>query len=422
MPTLQEFWKPVFNRFDPWWKLDSEIELARFYVERENSPLEKLITTLQFSREPQKALLVGHIGSGKTSSLARLRERLKDQFFVVELNAETGLNTYNVGHAEVLVNLGLGVYFQARERKIQIDQAKFDGLVESLRTLIIEQGEEGAAFFSTEKVLEKIGLMIKYGFKRELSSSLEVGPTVPEIVHRVNDLIADAEKKIGNQILVTIDGLDRLDVDLARKVFAHSTLLTRPACHVVYTIPITLRYDSNFDDARANFRVCDLPNFKVNARNGDPYPSGRELLAQVIHKRLADYVPADNPIFTTAAMELLVAMSGGLLRDLMHLCQSACGEAVRAGAYTVDESHARTAVLALTGEYAANLRQAHWEELQQVHQSKLLTTRVEKLSIGGEVKEVVLCDQLLEGRHIFAYANHDTWFDVHPVLTANLAR
>ncbi len=422
MPTLQEFWKPLFNAFDPWGELVTATDLARYYVEREKSPLDQLATDLQLSRQPEKALLVGHIGSGKTSSLARLREHLKDLFFIVPLNAETSLSTFNIGHAEVLVHLGLGVYYEARRQEAPISGDKFNKLVDSLRTLISEQGESGAAAWSSDKVLEKIGVMIKYGFSGALTSKLEVRPVVAEVVNRVNDILAEVEGHTGKPVLVTLDGLDKLDVAVARDVFAHSTLLTRPACHVIYTIPIPLRYDSSFSHAIANFRVCDLPNFKINNRNGTSYPSGRTRLGEVIRKRIADHVSAKNPAFTEEAIAVLVEMSGGLLRDLIRLAQTACREAFIAQTDRVDERLARAAVQALTNEQAANLRTVHWEELQQVYRTKRLTTRIEELNVAGEVKKVVVCDQLLEGRHIFAYVNDETWFDVHPVLTSNLAR
>ncbi len=198
--------------------------------------------------------------------------------------------------------------------------------------------------------------------------------------------------------------------------------MIRPACHVIYTIPLPLRYDPGFTDAIANFRICDLPNFKVNSRSGDPYPAGRERLAQVIQRRVAHYVTAANPVFTPQAAGVLVEKSGGLLRDLIRLCQTACRGAFREAVDRVDGRLAEAAVRALTREQAGNLLSVHWEVLHEVHRTKRLSDRVAELPEGGEIRRVVVCHQLLEGRHILAYANDETWFDAHPFLLADLAR
>jgi len=418
MPTN---WKPIFNAFDPWGVLKTDQELNNYYVERENSPLLRLIADLRLSSQHEKALLVGHIGSGKTSSFAALRQTLESEYFVIQLDAQTELSAFNTGHSEVLILLGIGSYLQARSRGVKVTKSKYEALVDSLRTIIDEQEESAGAELSAGQVLQQISSWIKVGFSTAMKTKLEVGPVIPEIIHRVNGILADIEQKTGKQVLVTFDGLDKLDIAMAQEVFTQSSLLTMPACHVIYTIPLPLRHETFFSKAINYFRIYDLPNFKINNRNETPYQPGKDRLAEVIRKRIQVYVSATNPIISEEAIFYLVENSGGLLRDLIRLTQTACREAQVNSADVIEIVHTRAAVQQLATEQSAGLRDVHWRELVRVHEIKNITTTKERLSIAGEIKEVTLCDQLLAGRHIFSYSDDaGIWFDVHPILLQNL--
>jgi hypothetical protein len=414
-------WAALFNTFDPWGVLKTDQELNSYYVERENSPLLRMIADFKLSNQHEKALLVGHIGSGKTSSFALLRKKLQDRFFIIQLDAQTELSVFNTGHAEVLILLGLGAYYQAKNRGIKVAKGKYEALVDSLRTIVSEQEDYAGAELSAGQVLNQISSWIKVGFSTALKSKLEIGPVIPDIIDRVNGILEDIEKKAGKQILVTIDGLDKLDIAMAQDVFAQSTLLTKPACHVIYTIPLPLRHETAFSQAINNFRIYDLPNFKISNRNGTPYQPGRDRLAEVVKRRVQVFASGNNPIMTDEAIGCLVANSGGLLRDLIRLSQTACREAMVGETDKIEIQHARTAVQELCNEQSKGLRDIHWKELARVHQIKNITTTTASLSIAGVIKEVALCDQLLSGRHIFSYSDEaGTWFDVHPILLPNI--
>ncbi len=91
MATVQEFWRPIMNDFNPVGQVRPE-DVARFFVNRHKdnptqSPLQLLKLSFQDSiwqpRPPYKALLTGHTGSGKSSELMRLGQELANEFFVV---------------------------------------------------------------------------------------------------------------------------------------------------------------------------------------------------------------------------------------------------------------------------------------------------------------------------------------------------
>ncbi len=76
----------VLRFFDPTKPLTGQA-LNDWFVSRERSPRQRLKISLthQFN-EPQKVLLVGHRGSGKSTELNKLVEEIKDRFHVVGFN------------------------------------------------------------------------------------------------------------------------------------------------------------------------------------------------------------------------------------------------------------------------------------------------------------------------------------------------
>ncbi len=63
------FWKPVCQLFKPEEPLTNLDNLRDFYVQRDNSPVESLMISLEMEDDPAKFLLAGHRGGGKTTEL-----------------------------------------------------------------------------------------------------------------------------------------------------------------------------------------------------------------------------------------------------------------------------------------------------------------------------------------------------------------
>jgi len=106
-----------------------------------------------------------------------------------------------------------------------------------------------------------------------------------------------------------VDGLDKIyDLRRAAELFLHgANALIAPACRIIYTVPFPLFYSHDFQQVRQQFhRNFLLPNVKVQERNGAPYELGREMLRQVLLRRVQE------ELITRAALEALVEASGGL--------------------------------------------------------------------------------------------------------------
>ena len=119
--------------------------LERFYAERpEEASLAPLMDELLIDpSKDDKTIFTGHRGSGKTTELARLEEKLQPTHTVVRFNVEEWLNLGDVDYADLLVVLGLQVFQAARRSGVKLSEDKLRALVFWYTTRVFEESERG---------------------------------------------------------------------------------------------------------------------------------------------------------------------------------------------------------------------------------------------------------------------------------------
>jgi hypothetical protein len=425
-----KFWKPVYQLFKPDEPLSTPEDIRDFYVQRTDSPVESLISVLEMEDDPAKFLLSGHKGSGKTTELRRVEHKLINSYAVIWIDTATALERYNIGYAEVVVLIGQEICRQAIKpgwwsRK---DDRLLKDLEDSLKTVIYQDKRDSSESLSLPEVLTKMGIVLKQGLTREITKSLNIRPILSDIISRVNAIIKAAEKDRKQKLLVIVDGLDRHDQVTALEMFA-SPLLTELECHIIYTIPISLRYSPSFRQPMEQFQCLDLKNLAVFECDRNLCPTvnpnrlGRDLLIRVIQKRLqrlsSQHGYKSQDIFTPDALELLCEKSGGVMRDLIRLSRTACQVAVKKKLKSVDLVAAEIAVKEERQAYT--ISDYHFPELAAVHKTGALTTKTHNLPNKGEF---VICEELLQNKFVLGYydPNKNPWFDVNPILIEDLRR
>jgi DNA polymerase III delta prime subunit len=404
MNEYHQLWKPIAAAFDP----QKAIEIGDrqgYYVERPDSPLWTMVNHLRLTPDvPRKILLTGQRGSGKTSELARLATELLDEFAVVWLDVEEELETFEFGAIEVMVGM-------AR----QLDQAlklrkEFNQFRDTLFSYAEERGKETVGKL-TSKPVEYLGIDIgRVFFQREVKQRLERPPVLREIVSSLNLLIKQAQDKARKPLLMIVDGLDKVDLDLARRLFVHNDLLAQPRCHIVYAIPFSLYFSVGRQEASdQGYLPRYLPNLHPNKA------SHRALLRRVVLVRLPE---SETGLITRPALDELVRMSGGMMRDLIMLVNHSILECLSARTKQIDKAIARRAIATARLDKARELAyEYYWEELAYAQRTHQLTDRTaNEYDAEGQVRTFLICDRLLQGRHIVNYANDNPWYDVHPVV------
>lgn len=419
------FWKPVSQLFKPEKPLVDQ-ELEAFYVQREDSPVDKLAIALQMVDEPAKYLLAGHRGGGKTTELRRLEKQCQTDYTVVWVDTDTNLDKFNIGHAEVVVLIGMSIVQQLEANGWYPPKDLEQDLLASLARITYQSKELDEGGLGLPKVFADLGLLLRMGFQQETKMTREVRPVLSEIIDRVNAIIAVAQST-KRKLLVIVDGLDRKEFDAALEMFS-SSLLTALNCHIVYAVPISLRYSPAFRQPMQGFSQClDLDNVPVYRCNAQGQPTtkhdlhGREILKNIVKKRLdtlkQEHENTYQGLFAPEAIELLCEKSGGVMRDLVRLINGACLVALQAKAAQITLEVAKKAVREERKTYF--IEDYHFPELDAVNQTGTTTSRMVDLPRG----KVVICDGLLHHKLILGYdSEYGRWFDVNPILIDDLNR
>jgi len=232
---------------------------------------------------------------------------------------------------------------------------------------------------------------------------------LPVLMERLNELVGNvtvqAIKRDYKGLVVIVDSLEKMHLTFSKEgghtshsllFVEHSEQLKALNCHIVYTVPISLLYDRNLGIAFTNVDV--IPMVKITEEDGlTPCQKGRDLLFEVIARRMDV-----SAVFAhTDILRELVAASGGVVRDLMHLLRYACD-------YTderIDEESARRAIARQVREYERLIHREDLDLLAQVHRERRLPGSTE-------------LSRLMYNRLVLPYFNGDRWMDVHPAVTA----
>ncbi len=415
----------AYLAFDPLKPLSGS-QLKSYYVGREPNPVDRIRQILLRAPDaPDKILFTGHRGCGKSTELNRLLAdpQIQQTFLVVPFSLAAVLDPLDLGYVDLLVAIEAGLYRAARQAGVQIDE-RLAGLLEKFWL----PQEEPVGFLRPERIspaelldLWFEGLVGPYGKLRLEAVTREylrraLAHRVSELVTHIAHLAGLVRTQLQRSTLVAIDDLDKPDIATAQELFyRHATALTQPPCKIIYTIPIALLYAAEFRSVARSFSGWFvLPNIKVWNRDGTPSENGRRLMKDMVARRI------DLGLIDSEALEFLIGMSGGVMREMTTLMQLACNEARVVGKAKIDLSIAQTAVATIRNEYQRSLRAEHYPQLRMVHQDKQVREihRVQRQPDEEESELALL--ELLHNLSILEYCNQDSWWDVHPIVQSLL--
>lgn len=399
--TLRE----AVNLLDPERHLATPDERENFFVQREDSPVDKLRVILELTDKPQKILFSGHRGSGKSAELSRLAQLLEDEFIVVRFSAKRTLNLSDLTHVDVLVSIGLQLFQKAAELSEDLD----------LNPDLLRHVLEFTKAVSREEFREEtVGTDVSAGFQALLASVVskvstqdttrgtvreETQTRLKDLLDSIEDISQELKVKSERRILIVVDDLDKADLDTARDLFYKRTrALTAPSVSIIYTFPIALQHHADFIQIRDYFsQVYSLPNIKTETQSGDPFPPGLDLLQSIITRRVAP------DLFTEEALDLLTRMSSGIPRELILLARQSVLEALVNDKDEVDVVSVEEEVKNRVREYDVIIRNDQRDLLRTIRKTK-------------EIDNLPEYRALLNNLSVLEYNNGDRWYDVHPLV------
>lgn len=368
-----------------------------------------------------KQLVAGHRGSGKTTELFRLKERLeKKDFVVLYFDAADDLYMENVDYADVLIATISQVVQKAAEHDLYVPEprltrlrAKVEPIVEEVvtETTTTSEAEAGAeaktGVFGFGGLFAKIRAATKNDETKREAIRAEVQRSPTLFLEDLNDIIDNLQGQIESRgkagLVVIVDSLDRIVPNPTSggrtthsEIFVtHAEQLKAPRCHMVFTVPISLTVDQNLGTHYPLEPVLQ-PMVRVREKDGTECAGAIDDMVDAVGRRVALDLFEDR-----ADVRRMCLFSGGHIRDLMHLLTKATDYAE--DRFTT-ESVGR-AERSLTRDYDRLVRDADLPKLVQVHRDKRLPT---------DEDFALLPYHLI----VLTYQNGEDWADIHPAVRA----
>ncbi len=428
-------WPTLNALFDPTLRL--ELSTDHRYVKRPVSAAQRILDQLNLDTElPQrtKFVLCGSLGSGKSSELVHLAAELQrqDRSFIGLDLPRTVAYPEEMSAVEVLFFIGMAAlkHHRAflldatdaqRQELERVEQELMAGLGSMTRGPLrydLREALSGVATFAANLAVGNIGGLpgsvgsVARGLTphgRDIRPARDKDPQVERLVKAVDDALV-LYSQGGELPIILVDGLDKiLKSERVNELFFRPTL-SQCAASVIYTGPVSLAL--NMDRAMmsssmtlvmltnivVNRPSCSLPDMKkIDAKIED----GRELLRKIVSLRLGELELDCYKVFDPAVLELLITLSGGLLRDLIRIIKYSIRAANEVDAERINEAVAEQAINDLRNEYYLTTQQI--DELRHVAKT-------------GEQSGSPVSVELALRNLIIPYNNGQPWFEPHPLL------
>ena len=363
-----------------------------------------------------KQLFTGHIGSGKSTELKRLQQKLEDrQYFVVYIDVEQSLDKTEINYQDVLLNIAQAVAEEMKEKKMPLKSALVKDIegwfADTVMTEVYGKEVNAKASASGEAKIALPFISLLSQLTGEIRSGSSHRKEIRRIIERdlslfiakLNDLLLAArtqlQKKGYADLVVIIDGLEKMgyrpikDNESTHSDFYinHAEQLNAPNCHIVYTVPISVTFSFNTRDYYTD-RAFVLPMVKYQT------PEGQAKLIELIKKRLNVATLFENENLLVE----LINMSGGSIRDLFHLIRPCCETADS----VIRQSDVGRAIRNLVKDYDRMLQKDFVPLLFEVQTDR-------RISADGDKKY----EPLLRLRLVHEYENGERWAALHPALS-----
>jgi AAA ATPase domain len=421
------------------------VEDQKYYIDFSSVRGGKIIEELKdnityFSPdEPTCALFTGHIGCGKSTELLRLKAELEAEgFHVIYFESSQDLEMADVDIGDFLLAIARRVSQSLDNIKIAEPKGLKELLQGAVKILNADvQGMKvklpgvGDVGINTEG--EKFSLAFGIGeitAKTKSDATLRdrlnqyLGPQKTKLLEAINfELLEPAITKLKQQgkkgLVVIVDNLDRIDSrpkswgrpQQEYLFIDQSEYLTKLHCHLVYTMPLALKFSNDYGNLTQRFpedpRV--LPMVSVRLLDGSDFEPGMALLRQMVLARafpdldVKQRLSKLTEIFDSyETLNRLCSVSGGHVRDLLRLLNNWIQKQRK---LPLNRETLEALIRTRRNEMTMQISDDEWELLRQVKKRK-------KVSGDREYQTMI------HSRLVFEYRDRygESWFDINPIL------
>lgn len=378
-----------------------------------------------------KVLLFGSRGCGKSTELARVEQRLREQFLVVGLDVggNAMIKADLLRPEELLLLAGLAIASAAEQVWGYRPAADLEAMRSAIKpmlpeklsgkidlgtlarslvlfgTTILDPSGVGAAVVKNLTELTRDVARFEYDVGGLLQPQASNTPAL-DLLMAVNELIRRVEAHGGRKPLLLIDDLDKIDdAELSFTLLTEHDLLSRIACPMVIVGPSVLQQESKQLRLQNSFHEIVLL-YHVRCRQMSaperPDPVGVEKLRELVNRRVRRVT--EGELLSRPAEDLIIASCGGAVRDLVRLLEMSAAEAQFKGRPRVEIEHANSAVRKLRRRFETYLSSEDLDTLRETRAHGRLP-RLDGVAL-----------RLLNDNRILAYSNGKEWYYPHSIL------
>jgi hypothetical protein len=372
--------------------------------------------------EPTCDLFTGHIGCGKSTELFRLKFELEQAgFYVVYFESSEDLEMSDVDVGDILLAIARRVSESLETIGIQLQSSYFQNLFQEIKDVLQAPIELSGASFSVGIATISAQVKASPKLRGKLRGYLE--PRTNGIIEAINcELLEPAIIKLKHKgkkgLVVLVDNLDR--VDPIQKPWGRpqpeylfvdrGTQLRRLNCHVVYTVPLSLRFSNDYATLEQRFLAGPkvLQMVPVQLRDGHDHKQGLSLLRKMVLARAfpdldeAQRTEKITQIFDSPeTLDRLCCVSGGHVRNLLSLLNDWIKKERK---LPLSRSVLEPVIRARRNELVLPITPEEWQLLHKV---------AEHQQVAGDDGYQMLI------RSMFVYEYRDeegSWFAINPIL------
>lgn len=407
-------------------------DLDKFYCEtmetrtgdKYSSPIQDIYEACKMPSDRNAFLLLGHRGSGKSTELNRMAEKLRTEGYYVEsVQCALDLDLNNIIYTDLLILMGNALLKIAEEHDCELGSYLEERILKYW-TVEEEKCQEigidanvalcGTISAGTKGFLSKI-LDFMVSLKGDLKFNEETRTVYREKVSRrasewINIMteIADTltEYNDQKQPIIIFEDLDKLNPEDAGKIFYnYSAILSGVSFPIIYTFPISMSYESKFGSLGGYFETETLPMIKVKKIDGTENDEGICTIKHIVEKRM------DLSLFDDSVLELIIKKTGGSIRDLFSVIVSGATRAMRRQGETISIEDVSIALEQLKTSLTRRIDSRHYEFLAKIYSDK---------SYREQISDKNMLLEMLQASVVLEY-NSKRWHDVHPLVGEFLA-
>lgn len=189
---------------------------------------------------------------------------------------------------------------------------------------------------------------------------------ISDLIQRLNWLIFDIEDKLKKNIVVIVDDLDKLSRGQQSEDFFYKNyqLLLQPNCSVIYTFPIPLAFNPQFENVRSYFNgYVVLFRLPVKDLHGDLVRENMDFYQEVIARRM------NLGLISEGVLQKAIE-STGKLSDMVEVMREASLKGHRMKRRQISKEDVDETLEKLRATYDMTLTTAHKRKLIEIHNNK----------------------------------------------------